>query len=327
MDEKEFVASRQAVWERLGAIVAKASGANGLKSLPRQELRDLGPLYRRVASDLAYARAHAVSPQLTASINQLAARSFALLYQTDTRGWGGLLRFFTHDFPDTFRRRLSFFLASVGFMLLGTFSAYFLVVRSHENLDIFIPKGSQIRKWLDHWSTGKVSDEIPDAAASVQASGLMANNIQVSFNAFAFGALGGVPTVFVMFYNGAIMGSFAGQMTYVHKHSSFWPAILPHGVVELSETCLAGAAGLSLGWALLVPGAYRRRDAFVLAARDSVKLIIGGIFLLIFAGLVEAFISHSLLNRNFKIVFGTASGVALYSYLFLAGRTKRAVQK
>src|SRR5690349_53371 len=119
MDEREFVASRQATWDRLSAIVAKGAGPQGLKALPREDLRALGPLYRRAASDLAYARAHAVSPQLTASLNQLAARSFALLYHTDTRGWGGLLQFFTQEFPRTFRRRLPFFLASVGMMVLG----------------------------------------------------------------------------------------------------------------------------------------------------------------------------------------------------------------
>jgi uncharacterized membrane protein SpoIIM required for sporulation len=71
---------------------------------------------------------------------------------------------------------------------------------------------------------------------------------------------------------------------------------------------------------MLAPGIYRRRDALVLAAQDAVKLIIGGVFLLIFAGLVEAFISHSLLPKAFKVTFGIISGIALYAYLFLAGR-------
>jgi len=110
-------------------------------------------------------------------------------------------------------------------------------------------------------------------------------------------------------------------MTHVGQHHNFWPGILPHGVVELSATCLAGAAGLSMGWALLAPGRYRRRDALVIAALDAVKLVIGVVFLLVFAGLVEAFISHSLLSKSFKVTFGIASSVALYAYLFIAART------
>jgi uncharacterized membrane protein SpoIIM required for sporulation len=129
-----------------------------------------------------------------------------------------------------------------------------------------------------------------------------------------------------MFFNGAMLGAFAGIMTHAKQHGNFWPGILPHGIVELSETCLAGAAGLSLGWALLAPGDYRRRDAIVLAARDSVGLIIGGVFLLIFAGLVEGFLSHSMLAKPVKIGFGLASGIALYGYLFFVGRKNDGVK-
>src|SRR5205085_7451576 len=161
---------------------------------------------------------------------------------------------------------------------------------------------------------------IDDGTAAVYASSLMQNNIRVSFVAFAGGLPGGFLTGYILFNNGAVLGAMAGLMTQVHQHHNFWPGILPHGIVELSETVIAGAAGLSLGWALLAPGIYRRRDALVLAARDSVKLIVGGCFLLIFAGLVEGFLSHSLLPKPFKITFGIASGIALYSYLLLAGR-------
>jgi uncharacterized membrane protein SpoIIM required for sporulation len=320
MDEREFVACRQPQWDKLGAIIARASGGTGLKGLSREELRELGPLYRRAASDLAYARGRAVSLGLITYINQLVARSYSLLYQADSRSWGGLLGFFTHELPRTFRRRISFFLASTGLMAIGAIVGYALVVRSQDNMQFFIPPGSMLHDSVEYWKSGKVTHKIPDAAAAENASFLMRNNTTVSFNAFAGGMLAGLPTAYVMFMNGAVLGGMAGLMTDVHQHHNFWPGIMPHGVVELSETCLAGAAGLSLGWAMLSPGMYRRRDALVLAARDSVKLIIGGVFLLIFAGLVEAYVSHSLLPKPFKIIFGIGSGIAMYSYLGFAGR-------
>lgn len=322
MDEREFVESRQASWQRLTAILQKATVGAGLKNLTREELRDLGPLYRRAASDLAYARAHAITGRLIGHLNHLVAQSYALLYQTDTRRWGGLLRFFTHDLPQTFRRRVAFFLAATGFLILGGVIAYAMVAQSRDNIDLFVPPDSMMRDSLEIWESGKVAERIHDAEAAALASFLMQNNIRVSFIAFALGILGAVFTALVIFYNGAILGAFAGAMTHVGQHHNFWPGILPHGVVELSATCLAGAAGLSLGWALLAPGRYRRRDALVMAALDSVKLVIGVVFLLIFAGLVEAFLSHSLLSRSFKVTFGIASGVALYAYLFFTARDR-----
>lgn len=320
MDEREFVANRQDSWNRLQALIGKASVRGGLRALAGDEVRELGPLYRRAASDLAYARSHPVSPALVAHLNHLVARGYALLYRSDSRSWAGIPAFFSRDLPQTFRRRLPFFLAAVVFLGLGGMAGYFLVLHNRQNIDIFIPPGSMFRKSLEYWESGQTAHGIQDASAAEQSSFLMQNNIRVSLLAFAVGIFGGVFTAFITFYNGAMLGALAGVMTHVHQHASFWPGILPHGVVELSETCLAAAAGLSLGWAVLAPGLYSRKDALALAARDSIKLIIGGIVMLIFAGLVEAFLSHSLLPAPLKVIFGIASGLALYSYLFLAGR-------
>ncbi len=303
MDEKGFVASRRALWDRLGAILAKASAGQGLRSLTRDELRALGPLYRRAAADLAYARAHAVSPALVTHINQLVARAYALLYQTDTRSWKGLLRFFTHDFPRAFRRRLAFFAAAVAMLSVGAAAGYVMVSQSEDNIYVLLPPGSTLHDSVEYWKTGKTTRKIPNAEAAAMASFLMQNNIRVSLVAYAGGITGGLLTGYITFENGAVLGAMSALMSEVHRHRDFWPQILPHGIVELSETCLAAAAGLSIGWALLAPGAYRRRDALVIAARDSVQLIIGGIFLLIFAGLVEAFLSHSRLPTPLKLSF------------------------
>src|SRR5579872_3288455 len=135
MDEREFVEKHQAHWQRLAAILAVAS-EDGPRALSRDQVRDLGPLYRRAASDLAYARAHAVSPSLVGYLNDLVGRSYSLLYRTDSRQWGGLLRFFTRDFPATFRRRLPFFLASLGFLCVGALVGYLLVAHAKDNIYI-----------------------------------------------------------------------------------------------------------------------------------------------------------------------------------------------
>src|SRR2546421_2323893 len=119
MDEKEFTQNRQQTWQRLTQILNKAGTGGKLRDLSREEVKSLGPLYRRTASDLAYARAHDAGPQLVSHLNGLVGRAYGLLYQTDKREWGGLVRFFTHDFPDTFRRRLGFFLATTGFLVAG----------------------------------------------------------------------------------------------------------------------------------------------------------------------------------------------------------------
>jgi len=321
MDEREFVQSRQAGWKRLTEILDRVERSGGLRGLAREDLRELGPLYRRAASDLAYARAHAVTGNLTAHLNRLVARAHALLYHTDRRTWRGLGSFFSRDFPQTFRRRLPFFLAAVAFLLAGALLAYWLMMQSRSNLDIFFPPDSPLRASVDVWQSGKTTRTIRDGESAIGASALMTHNIQVSFLAFSTGILGCVVTALMLFQNGAMLGALAGLMTYVHHHDTLWPGILPHGVVELSATCIAGAAGFLLGWALLVPGPYRRRDALVIAALDAVRLIVGVCALLVFCGIVEAFISPSRLPAGFKIAFGVLTFFGLYAYLFFAGRS------
>lgn len=59
----------------------------------------------------------------------------------------------------------------------------------------------------------------------------------------------------------------------------------------------------------------------MLAARKSIILILGGALLLILAGLIEGFISPAEgLPWTVKWLVGLGSGIALYSYLLLAGR-------
>jgi uncharacterized membrane protein SpoIIM required for sporulation len=64
-----------------------------------------------------------------------------------------------------------------------------------------------------------------------------------------------------------------------------------HGPVELSVMCIAGAAGIRLGEALLRPTLPSRRDSFERAARDLGGVLGACAVLLIGCGLIEGFVS------------------------------------
>jgi uncharacterized membrane protein SpoIIM required for sporulation len=164
---------------------------------------------------------------------------------------------------------------------------------------------------------------IPVAERPFTSTFIMQNNIQVSLLAFSTGVLGGVFTVWVLLMNGLILGGVLGLTMHYGIGFDLFTFVIGHGVIELSVIFIAGGAGLMLGWAVLHPGLLRRRDALAQAAARAVRLVVGGIPLLIMAGFIEGFISPAE-NVPWWVKWGLGifSGVALYSYLLLSGRKR-----
>jgi uncharacterized membrane protein SpoIIM required for sporulation len=151
---------------------------------------------------------------------------------------------------------------------------------------------------------------------------IMTNNITVSFMAFALGITFGVGTVYVLLFNGLLLGTLAA-LCYTHDLSiPFWSFVLPHGVIELTAILIAGAAGLLLAAALLAPGDLPRRQALVQTAKQSVHLVLGCVPLLIAAGLIEGFFSPASLSPALKFFTAGCFLFLLLFYLFIPGATK-----
>jgi uncharacterized membrane protein SpoIIM required for sporulation len=158
------------------------------------------------------------------------------------------------------------------------------------------------------------------AVKPLASSMIMTNNISVSFLAFAMGMTFGLGTLYLMVFNGLMVGTLGG-LCYTHGLSvPFWSFVLPHGVIELSAIFMAGGAGFLLGGALLFPGDLPRKDALLKRARQAGRLILGCVPLLVIAGLVEGFFSPLHVHAGFK--FGMAGILlALLLYYLLLPRS------
>src|SRR5688572_9107125 len=105
----DFVARRRPAWDRLADILRQA-GRGGLHALSRDDLRLLGPLYRRAATDLAYARLRRADPGLVAHLNDLVTRAHGLLYAERGPGFERLWRFLRTGLPRLLRARRAYVL-------------------------------------------------------------------------------------------------------------------------------------------------------------------------------------------------------------------------
>src|SRR5713101_7808512 len=103
MPADRFITERKSAWQRLEDLLGLLDSAS-LRRLHREEVRELGRIYRRTASDLAIARAESRDPRLINYLNSLVIRAHGRIYRAEAHGWRRILRFFTHEFPQTFRR-------------------------------------------------------------------------------------------------------------------------------------------------------------------------------------------------------------------------------
>ncbi len=313
MRVEKFYESRQADWRLLSQLLKRCE--NGVQHLTPQEINELGHLYRAVTSDLAVAQRDFPHHQVIRYLNQLTAHAHAVIYSGEPLSYRRLLRFATTGFPRVYRAMLPFvgiamllFFGTALFAALSTAlypaSAYWLLPVEAQDV---IPMIERQELWTD----------IPLAKRPYASSFIMQNNMRVAFLAFGGGILWGLCTLWVLVYNGLLLGSITGLTIHYGIGFALWTFVIGHGVIELSVIVMAGGAGLMLGWSLIQPGMLRRKDALLLAARQAVRLLVGCVPLLVIAGCIEGFISP---NENIpwfvKWGIGIGSGLLLYAYLF-----------
>lgn len=314
MRVEDFITRRQADWERITRLLKRIQSGQA-DALSESELDELGRLYRAVSSDLAIARRDWPRHRVTRYLNQLVGQAHATIYRGEPLSLRRVVRFFAVGFPRLYRKMFPFILtACLMFALPAVASCIVAVHDTSLATWLGLEQQEAMMRQGDLW-TAIPLNERPGASSFI-----MTNNIQVSFLAFAGGVLAGLLTTYVLIWNGLILGGVMGLAVHYGLAGELGAFIIGHGIIEISEIFIAGGAGLSLGWAILQPGLLRRRDALLLAARQSVRLIIGSIPILIVAGLIEAFISPSALPWPFKAFVGIVTGIGLYAYVGLAGR-------
>ena len=313
IDERTFINGKRAGWERLSLIVERTKNG-GLKRLSKEELPALGSLYRRTAADLAYARAQGANPSLVLYLNELVGNAHGVIYAEESGGWGRLWGFFACGLPAVLRRRMPFVLAAVLLNIVGALLAYTMVHRDPALASIYFP--GELKDVIDFWKKGGADNgNIPLGDGILFSSSLMTHNTQVGITAFATGITLFLP-VMLMFQNGTMIGALDALVQPTGHLSSLWAGLLPHGVCELSATFICGGAGLCIGWALIAPGAYSRKDALVANGKDACKMMVGTLPLWITAGILEGNVSHSSLPHWAKFSLAGIQFIALLAYIY-----------
>jgi len=321
---ERFVALRQAGWE---AFREEATGLErrGLASLDGEAITAFARRYRAVTADLARARTYGVDPRTVAYLERVAHVGHNAVYGLGGARRLGLRRLlFAHLPAAVYRHRYLVLLAATLFVLPGI-AGYALIRERPEAAEEILPPVMIARAESGEYAieTGRGYAEAPSTYLPTIASGIIANNVQVAFAAFAFGVTAGIGTVAVLAFNGLFFGAVLGLFANYGIVGWLLTFVAGHGVLELSAIFIAGAAGLLIGRGILVPGDFTRKDAVVVHGREAIRLVGAAACLLLLAGLIEGFLSASAAPATVKLGVSAASGVLLLLYL-LAGRSAAA---
>ncbi len=309
-----WLEKRQSHWKRLEHLLDQVK-ASGLRSLTRLELQELGLLYRQAAADLSALREDPTGRSYARSLNLLLSRAHNTIYAGEKSSARGIVYFYRHTYPQIFRNNLRLIAMALLLFAVGGAAGMLLALTHPDYMRLFL--GPHMMETIERhkmWTDSVVS------IAPAASSGIMTNNISVCFAAFAYGITAGLGTVFMLVFNGVLMGVIGTACWLNDMSLSLWSFVAPHGVLELPAIFIAGGAGLRIAQGMLFPGLLSRQDSLAKAGGEAVRLLMGIVPILIVAGLIEGFISPSALPWKWKFTMAGAVAVIFFSYLFFCAR-------
>ena len=299
----------------------------GLARLPEEEVSRFAADYRELATDLARLQTAARGRDVDAVfyLSRLVAGGHNLLYGRRRVATGSIWRYLTVTIPREVRRSWAVIALSACVLFVPWTISHMVLMRHPELSRELLPAGM-----IDRVETAKLRAErgegyvdIPEIIRPAAASSIIANNVQITFNAFIFGITAGIGTAFLLLYNGVVLGGFFGFYASTGEGLQLLAFVAPHGVLELSAIVLGGAAGFHLAAGILLPGALTRREAIVARGRRAANVIACATMMLVVAGAIEGMISPRQWPLDWKLAVGAFTGVLLAFYL-TRGRGKEA---
>ena len=309
-----WLEKRQTHWRRLEHLLDQVKG-HGLRSLTRLELQEMGLLYRQAAADLSALREDPTGKAYARVLNLLLSRAHNTIYAGEKSSARSIVQYYRYTYPKIFRDNLRLISAAFFLFLLGALAGWLLAITRPDFLRALL--GPRMMDTIEHhkmWTDSVVR------VAPAASSGIMTNNISVSFITFVGGISGGLLTIYSLIFNGVLIGG-VGTACWLNDMSlRLWSFVAPHGVLELPAIFIAGGAGLRLAQGLLFPGLLSRSDSLAKSGGEAVRLLMGVVPVLIVAGLIEGFISPSALDWKWKFALAGSLAVIFYSYLSFCAR-------
>ena len=329
MTPRQFEARYEPAWLELerGLNALDAGGKNKKKAGPFPTgatevpgAARIAQLYRQCCEHLALARERAYPVHLVARLETLTARAHQRVYRRHDMGFGAFRDLVLYKAPAAVRAlRWHLLVATLVFVLPVIVVGIATWIDPHFVLTVVDAK--QVQDFDGMYG--------PQAEHLGRTSGddwsmfgfYIMNNVGISFRCFAAGLVLGVGSLFMVGFNGLLLGAVAGFLVTRGDSERFFSFVVTHSAFELTAIVLSGAAGLKLGHAMLAPGRLTRTQALMRAARETSPVVFCFTVMLFIAAAIEAFWSSAgWVAPGVKYVVGGCCWTLVLAYLAFQGK-------
>ncbi len=326
MKQQDFETRHAPEWDAFSGWLAQAKALRARKGeTPASASLDPAQVparYRELCQQLALARDRQYSAELIERLSRLALAGHQRLYGARGNAGARVAAFMLRGFPRAVRSQLPFVLLAI-LLFFGPLVVLTGALQRYPDFAYVMIPPEQVEQFQEMYGDqAKKLGREREADDDVAMFGFYIwNNVRIGFQTFAGGALFGLGAVFYLLFNGLYIGTVTGYLVYAGLATNFFSFVSGHSAFELTAIVLCGAAGLRIGYGLIAPERRTRADAFKLAAREALPLVIGAACMLVLAAVLEAFWSPRS-EIPLPVKYGVGAGLWLLTlgYFALMGR-------
>ena len=283
---------------------------------PTTDPDELASRFTELVNDLGYAKTFYPQSRVTLYLNKLASGIYLGIYKNKKEESSRIVKFWKTELPLVIRKHhrmlLYSFLIFLFFAVLAAFSA------ANDQEFVRGVLGSDYVEMTDqNIAKGEPFGVYKEQDSASMFLAIAVHNVQISFMIFITGLLAGLGTLWLIFQNGVMLGSF---QYYFFSKGLGWKSVLViwiHGTLEISSIIIAGAAGLVLARSLIFPGTYKRFPSLKRGVRDGVKMMIGLVPVFVVAAFLEGYVTRYSQMRVWLGLFILISSAIFITWYFI----------
>ena len=268
-------------------------------------------------NDLGYSKTFYPHSKVTQYLNGLASKIYLGIYKNKREESSRILKLWKTELPlivRKYHRELLYsFLLFTAFAVMAAFSS-----AQDQSFVRGVLGDNYVEMTEDNITRGDPFGVYKDKNKFEMFFTIALNNVKVSFMVFVGGFLLSIGTVWMLFENGMMLGSF---QTFFFLKDLGWQSVLVvwvHGSLEISAIIISGGAGLIVGNSILFQGTHKRLQSLKRGAKDGLKLMIGLVPVFIVAAFIEGYITrYSTMPKAVSISILIASFTFIIWYFVL----------